>query len=77
MLIRTKRLSIALESWKEKFSITLGFTIRHQYHFKCACLLTTCFPVPTVFVWFPHIKTGCFLHIVSFPPVHWQQEVDV
>jgi hypothetical protein len=46
-------------------------------YFKCACLLTTCFPVPTVFVWFPHIKTGCFLHIVSFPPVHWQQEVDV
>src|SRR5437016_762311 len=23
--------SVALESWKEKFSITLGFTIRHQY----------------------------------------------
>jgi len=23
--------SIALESWTEKFSITLGFTIRHQY----------------------------------------------
>jgi hypothetical protein len=33
----------------EKLRITLSFTIRHQYHFQCACLLTTCFPVPTVF----------------------------
>ena len=28
-----------LESCKEKFRITLGFPIRHQYHIKCACLL--------------------------------------
>jgi hypothetical protein len=32
--ILTVNLSIALESWKEKFSITLGFTMRNQYLFE-------------------------------------------
>ncbi len=38
-LILVANSKITLELWGRKLRITLHFTIRHQYHIKCACLL--------------------------------------